>query len=134
MVFDRVDAERESEFALLAADVVADLEFLGVLVFDAGDSTKGTQVPPGHAYVFYDPIIDGMPGVYVAWEPSDQAVDAITGLAAAPPRRKRLVHAGWRAMIDALADTLAAGGWSLDRSDTGTYELTIRVVGPPEPG
>ncbi|PSL56163.1 hypothetical protein B0I31_104454 [Saccharothrix carnea] len=127
MSLERVEAEREAGFARVAAAVEADLRFVGLPVFAGGDVTRGVPSPAAHVVVFYDPLVDGAPGVFVTWNPGREALQASLMLPGTPDRAVDLAAAALESMLGALADVLAAAGWRVDREDVGVHETAVKV-------
>ncbi|MFD8781221.1 hypothetical protein [Kitasatospora sp. NPDC059599] len=124
----RVTMEEEAVLARLAAEVEADLRYVGLPVLSTGDCWTGGNVGSSTFLVFYDPSEDESGGVFVRWALSDEVKNTIIfspDLAA--ERAIPLGSVTLETMTDAVERILFEAGWVVDRTSIGVHESAIRI-------
>ncbi|GAB7183557.1 hypothetical protein ATKI12_3388 [Kitasatospora sp. Ki12] len=125
---ERVTAGEEAVLEQLAAEVEADLRYVGLPVLSTGDCWTGGNVGSSTFIVFYDPSKDESGGVFVRWALSDEVKNTIVfSPELAAERAIPLGSITLETMTDAVGRILAVAGWVVDRTLIGVHESAIKI-------
>lgn len=125
--FRRVSLEEQIALESMARRVEADLNMVGIPVQWTGNSADGIVSSRPGAAVFFEPVVDAPPGVYIRWELPEEMFEII--LSAGPESTAATVGGmAIDVMLDALGKILASMGWRVDKNNIGVHESCIKII------